>query len=252
MMTAPIRFGASCILFVAASGVAVSPQPAVQANADSSLPPLVQRFLDRQDEPVTSYRALRRLEAHNTRYKKHGWLEAWTTLDRERGFTFEIIGEGGSSYVRDKVLRKALQREAEAYARSETAGAAIAPANYRFADQGSNTAGLISVSLEPKRKDTLLVRGRIYLTADEGDLVRIEGQVAKAPSFWTRRVDIVRKYERIGGVRVPVATESTAQVLMAGHSTFLMQYEYASINGREVGQPKPRKESSGLSARAEK
>ena len=52
----------------------------------------------------------------------------------------------------------------------------------------------------------------------------------KRPSFWTRKVQIVRDYGRIGGVRVPIAMGSTADMLFAGQSTFSMTYEYESIN----------------------
>ena len=207
---------------------------------NAPVPPIVQRCLERQEEPLTRYRALRRLQADNIRYKKQGWLEAWTTLEPERGFKYQIVAEGGSSYIRDKVLRKALEREAQAYARSEAGAAAIAPANYVFTEDGRSPDGLSRIAIEPVRKESMLVRGWIYLTPDDADLARIEGQLAKSPSFWTRRVDIVRRYQRIGGVRVPIAIDSVAQVLVAGRSTFTMVCEYADINGREVGQPQPR------------
>lgn len=67
------------------------------------------------------------------------------------------------------------------------------------------------------------------------DLVRVEGRLAKAPSFWTRRVDVVRTYGRVGGYRVPIETTSVASVLMAGESSFSMRYTYERINGRVVG-----------------
>jgi hypothetical protein len=38
----------------------------------------------------------------------------------------------------------------------------------------------------------------------------------------------------VTGVRVPLATGSTADVLFAGQSTFTMRYEYTSINGTSV------------------
>jgi hypothetical protein len=65
----------------------------------------------------------------------------------------------------------------------------------------------------------------------EADLVRVEGVLSKRPSFWTRRVEVVRRYGRIGGVRVPVAMESTASVLIFGRSTFTMTYDYLTVNG---------------------
>jgi hypothetical protein len=70
-------------------------------------------------------------------------------------------------------------------------------------------------------------------------LTRIEGKLSKTPSFWTRRVDVVRRYERKAGVRVPMSIESVAQVLIAGRSTFKMTYEYETVNGHHVGEPRP-------------
>ena len=63
---------------------------------------------------------------------------------------------------------------------------------------------------------------------------------SKNPSFWTRRVEIVRRYGRVAGVRVPIEIDSVAQVLIAGRSTFRMTYEYQSLNGQQVGDPQPR------------
>jgi hypothetical protein len=235
-MTSPSGLWWSVLALLAVGGGFTSghQHPAPSAGP---VPPLVQRFLDRQEEALKSYRALRRLEAHNNRYKKHGWIEVWTTLDPATGFRYDIVAEGGSSYVRDRVLRKALEREAEAHARAETRTAAIVPANYAFAEPRPDADGTVAVSIEPVRKDPLLVRGRIYLTPEDADLVKIEGLLSKTPSFWTRRVEITRRYRRIDGVRVPVATDSVAEVRLAGRSTFTMTYEYATINGREAGRP---------------
>jgi hypothetical protein len=66
--------------------------------------------------------------------------------------------------------------------------------------------------------------------------VRIEGALAKNPSFWTRRVEVVRRYERIAGVRVPVWMQSTASIRIAGKSTLTTTYQYLSINGQPVSQ----------------
>lgn len=71
----------------------------------------------------------------------------------------------------------------------------------------------------------------MFLTPVEGDLVRVEGTLASRPSFWTRRVEVVRRYGRVGGVRVPVALESIADVRIVGRSTFRMTYHYLSVNG---------------------
>jgi hypothetical protein len=194
----------------------------------------VQRFLSRTDEPLTRYQARRTLRARNERFNKEGWITVFTELDPAAGFTYRMIEEGGSGYIRNKVLRKALDGEREAIAAGDASRSALSAANYQFnvtSVDGPNAR----VRVTPLRKERFLVDGTITLTADSGDLLQIEGRLARNPSFWTNRVDVVRRYGRIDGVRVPVSVESTANVKIAGTSAFSMTYEYESINGRRVG-----------------
>jgi hypothetical protein len=110
--------------------------------------------------------------------------------------------------------------------------AVLTPENYTFEDRGTEPAGLAHVGVKPKRKDLLLVDGSIFLRPDDGDLVTVDGTLAKNPSFWVRHVQVVGHYERIAGVRLPVAFESVANVVIAGKSTFTMTYDYEMVNGQ--------------------
>ena len=79
----------------------------------------------------------------------------------------------------------------------------------------------------------MLVEGRAVLN-ERGDLLRVEGKLSKNPSFWTSLVNIVRRYARIGGVRVPVASETTAKVKFVGTAQLEVLYDYQSVNGLPV------------------
>jgi hypothetical protein len=209
---------------------------AIVAAAQNGITPL-QRFLARGEEPAVEYRALRHLEAHNPKFNQSGWMTAWTEYDHDNGFRFTIVAEGGSGYIRSKVLRAALEGEQKIWAEHQPQHASFTHENYTF-DAGAPAAdGLASVTVKPRRKDVLLVEGAIFVQPSDGDLARIEGRLSKTPSFWTRRVDVVRRYERLAGVRVPISIESVAHVLIAGRSTFKMTYEYETINGQHVGNP---------------
>src|SRR5438046_9426334 len=77
------------------------------------------RFLARGEEPTVEYRALRRLEATNSKFNQHAWMVAWTEYDRANGFRFSVVSEGGSSYIRSKVLRAALFGEQKMEAKND-------------------------------------------------------------------------------------------------------------------------------------
>lgn len=185
-----------------------------------------------REEPLTQYRAYRRLHARSERMEQEAWLEAWTELD-EQGFRYEIVSERGSEQVLNRVLRTVLRREQELITAGDSARGALTAANYDFGETVEED-GVTYVSLKPKRKDTLLVDGRMVLSPDRRDLVRVEGRLAKNPSFWTSVVNIIRHFARLDGVRVPIATESVAKVKLVGVSRMDVQYEYESINGRPV------------------
>jgi hypothetical protein len=185
-----------------------------------------------REQPLTQYRAYRRMHARNEHFGQEAWLEAWTELD-ERGFRYTIVSETGSDYMRNKVLKGVLKREQELVAGGDCRRSELTPDNYEFQDvqQGD---GERYVTLKPKRKDVLLVDGRMVFSHDGSELLRVEGRLSKNPSFWTSLVNIIRHYARLDGVRVPVATESTAKVKFAGVASLDVHYEYETINGRPV------------------
>jgi hypothetical protein len=201
--------------------------------------PFVQRFLTSPDPDPTTFRVMRHVDANSERFNHSAWMDVWTEADRD-GFRYRIIGEGGSEYIRSKVFRAALEAERKMWADGSPARAALTLDNYDFRDGGITSEGLASLSLKPKRKGELLVDGTIFVNPDDGDLVRLEGRLVKSPSFWTRRVEIVRWYKRFAGIRMPVALESVAHILIAGRSTFRVTYDYETVNGQKFGSPQAR------------
>jgi hypothetical protein len=209
------------------------------AGPSNAAPAILQRFLALDDPTPTQLRALRHLEARNDKFEKSAWMDVWTEGDA-KGFRYRVVAEDGSDYIRSKVFRASLDREREMWSPGSPDEGALTPENYIFEDRCAQPDGLASLSVKPRRKNLLLVDGSIYLNPDDGELVRMEGHLSKTPSFWTRRVEIVRRYQRIAGFRMPTALESVANLRIAGESTFRMTYEYESIDGQRVGNPQPR------------
>jgi len=211
---------------------AIAFAPVLQATVPDAADHSIRQFLA-QDDRQPSYRATRRLEAVNG--ERSGWLEAVTEYSPQTGFSYEITAEGGSAYIRSRVLRAVLDGEREVIAQGEAARSSLARANYSFQANGIDEEGLANVLLSPLRKERVLVSGRMFLQPEDGRLVRLQGQLAKSPSFWVKNVDIVRTYEPIEGTVMPVTLQSNAQVRLLGDATLRMTYSYSHINGHPVG-----------------
>ena len=220
----------SCVLFALVPAITAPGVRAVEP-ADAAASQSMQQFLARESTDH-SYRALRRLEAENR--GRTAWLEAWTSFTPGEAFEYLIS-------VRGRITLHPFTRAAcglkakEAIDQGEMARSALAGSNYRFESDGLDPSGLVRIALVPRRNEGVLVAGSMFLKPIVGELVRIEGRLARNPSFWVKQVDIVRSYARIAGAVLPVELATRAQLRMLGPATFRMTYEYAEIDGASVG-----------------
>jgi hypothetical protein len=206
---------------------------AESAPPPTTFEPVLHRFLTRADEPLITYRGTRHLEGRNDRFNVAGWMEISTELTAE-GFHYRVLSEGGSEMVRHRVFLAMLENEEQVFASGDAVRSSFTASNYDLTPGTSTEPGLVKLFARPKRKDITLIDGAVYITDTDADLVRVEGQLAKNPSFWTRRVNVVKQYGRVGGLRVPLRVDSTAQLRFAGTSTMTMTYDYDMINGVSV------------------
>src|SRR4249919_1453291 len=126
------RFAAGMVVACAVANVHAVPSNGL--GVQTSQPTVLQRFLARAEEPPVEYRALRRLEAQNSKFKQSAWMLAWTEYDHVNGFRYQIVDEGGSGYIRNKVLRAALEGEQKIWADREPQKASLTHDNYVFDD----------------------------------------------------------------------------------------------------------------------
>jgi hypothetical protein len=213
------------LVLATAGGLA---RPTAAQRTESAL---LQRFESHSDRHPVNYRAIRRLEAHNERLERFGWLRAVTEFAEGR-LTFRVLDRGGSEFVQKKVLVPVLEAERNMI-EDGSDPAAFTSANYRFEELGVDELGLTRVKLTPLRKDKRLLDGWVLLTPD-ADLVEVSGRLARSPSFWTTSVKVTRRYGRIAGVQVPISMTSEANLRFAGRSTFSMVWDYENVNGVPV------------------
>lgn len=227
-----VVFTFGCLTAISVQGLAGAPEPAMSASPSENT--AVERFLADVEKPPVAYHARRRLEASSAKLNESAWMEAVTQYDPNAGLVYSISAQGGSERIQRRVLKAVLDAEREASMRHEWRKANLSRENYEFNFSGQAGDGMLKMQLMPRRRDPRLVLGSALLTAQSGNLVRVEGRLSKSPSFWVRSVHVSRSYSPIGGMMMPVAVESTADVRIAGTSVFSMTYEYQMVDGQAV------------------
>lgn len=150
------------------------------------------------------------------------------------GKTFRIVDESGSHLLLNHVLRKLIETE---QIDSHQKKAALTPFNYDFTfdSEAHEGNGLLYVfSVEPKRKNKLLYRGKIWIDAEDYAVARVEAQPAENPSFWIENIDIHHVYAKSGEFWLPATNRSESQVRLGGSAVLTIDYgnyEFEELHG---------------------
>ena len=193
-------------------------------------PEIVERLVRADKERLAAlagYTSVRRYRFENKKFNKRAELTTVVACDSSGAKTFEVTAESGSGFVRSRVIRGMIDAEREASQKGEHEQTRIVPENYDFRLIGTDTLegrGSYVLEISPKTQNKFMIRGRIWVDANDFAIARIEGQPAKSPSFWIRSVHVVQRYERIGQLWLPVMNESRAQVKVFGATDVVIEY----------------------------
>jgi len=219
--------------FLLASVVFLLPATALSAAQDAS--PLtagevVERMVQRdaQRQILTQgYEGMRRYVLENNGMHKRAEMLVRVTGDSDGNKHFEVLSEQGWKAAHKHVLRKMLESESQTSGPEARAKTRLCPDNYEFLMVGlENVANRAAYTIDvtPKRRDKYLFAGRIWVDAEDYALVRADGNPAKNPSFWTKRVHFVHTYQKSGLFWFPLCTQSITDARIFGRTDLTIEY----------------------------
>src|SRR5262249_20667971 len=147
---------------------------------------------------------------------------------------FEVVSEQGWKAAQKHVLHKMLESESETSGPEARAKTRLCPDNYEFQMVGTETVDdqlTYTIDVMPKRHDKYLFAGRIWVDSKDYALVRVAGNPAKNPSFWTKRVQFTHTYQRNGQFWFPRSTESITDARLFGRTDLTIEYFDYKPNG---------------------
>jgi hypothetical protein len=190
---------------------------------------------ERRAEALRGYTSVRsyHLELHGM-IKLHADMEVKMAYHYPGDKDFTILSESGSGYIRDHVLKRLIKAENESSHQGENRQVAITPENYDFELAGyepQGKDGYYILKVTPRVKRKYLFKGRIWIDDQNFAIVRIEGEPAKAPSWWTTKVNFVAQYKRVGDFWLPAVNKSVTSVRVFGQSLLTIEYKDYSLSG---------------------
>jgi outer membrane lipoprotein-sorting protein len=224
------QFLLTVLFLLPASSVVAGDGPETQPTAEEIVNRMASHDLARQAS-IEGYAGMRRYVLENHKFQKRAEMLVHVQGDRDGTKHFEVVSEEGWGGARKHVFHKMLESETETSRPEIRANARLIPENYDFALVGTElVAGRAAYVLEikPKRNETYLFQGRIWVDAEDYALARAEGKPAKKPSFWTKSIHFVQIYQKRGPAWFPLSTQSVTEAHLFGATDVSIEYfDYA-------------------------
>jgi hypothetical protein len=163
--------------------------------------------------------------------KVHAQIEGRMEFEAPESKTFVTKSEEGSAIVRHLALKPLIASEVNAARGKDRHDSAITPANYTLELIGEGevrTHPCYVLRASPKRADKYLFEGKVWIDKQDFAVARIEGHPAANLSFWIKRADFVRDYEKVAGFWLPLKDETVVQVRIYGKKLLTIDHaDYA-------------------------
>ncbi|HEU4415409.1 MAG TPA: outer membrane lipoprotein-sorting protein [Candidatus Angelobacter sp.] len=216
----------------------VANMAAAQASATSrDVNNIVQGMMTAQQEnkarirPVTIKRDYRLLDKQDV--AKAQMVANITLLppDDQQNQSQQYQIESSSGGMGEKVLRDILSKETESAKDAQKRD--ISPDNYEFTLLGEETLNgrrCYLLGMNPKRDAKDLMRGKVWVDAENYNIHRIEGSPVKNPSWWIHDLYILMSFAEVDGMWMRTFTHAVANVRFKGkYSMDSRDVEYRPI-----------------------
>ncbi len=120
------------------------------------------------------------------------------------------------------IVRKILESEREILINHGASD--ISPDNYSFRllhKDVLNRQPCYVLELRPRRKDAKLLDGLVWIDASSFLILRMEGEPARAPSWWVHNIHVTLDFRAVHGMWLQTALRSTANVRLLGEHTLV-------------------------------
>jgi hypothetical protein len=218
-------------------------RPLGQLNAEEVIQNLVLMNLERA-RALQAYQSIRvyRLEYKGLGGGRTAEIVVNVNVQSPGTKEFEIVSATGSKLLIDRVFKKLLQSEKEAFEVENQKRIAINKENYEFTligfEAGPGKPSYV-LSLKPRTKNKFSFHGRIWVDAEQFAVARIQAEPAKNPSFWIKDTKIETLYMNVNDFWLPAHNHTVSAVRLGGHADFTIEYtDYRITSAGQLNSPR--------------
>lgn len=218
-MTCCYKIGAPLLLYLAVTGWAA--EPASTLPSTENIVAHMREARARNRAQLRPYQVVRDYQLFGKGQKSKSEVTAYIDYVPPDVQHFTTHRNNGVS-MGEVIVRKILESEKEILTNQSSTD--ISPTNYSFRvlrKDVLNRQPCYVLELHPLRKDSKLLDGLMWVDASSYVILRMEGQPARAPSWWFRNIHVALDFHAVHGMWLQTSLRSTANVRLLGEHTLV-------------------------------
>jgi hypothetical protein len=220
------------ILFALTLAAQDVPDAATLPNTDAVVAKMVQHD-DERRAALQGYTGVRRYVLENPKHHKQAEMLVRMVYHQDGSKEFKIESCTGWGGARQHVFPRLLEAESEASRPGGPENSRMTPENYLFTmlrvDEVDGRQAYV-IEVAPKKQKKYLMRGTIWVDAEDFAIVRMEGEPAKNPSFWIKSVHFGHKYQKVGPFWLAASDSSLTDARIFGPTELRIDYYDYVVN----------------------
>ena len=208
------------------------------ASHDAELSFIVQRLegvqssQNRLDRPYVVTREYRLMDTRSSRVSSRVVAQVQYFPPSQKAYVIQNRTGSGRG---EQVVKRILEHESEMSRRnSQASAAALKEENYTFAYNGTGSIDgneCYVLGLQPKHRERDLIVGQAWVDKNTFRVRRIEGDVAKSPSWMLKKIHVRLDFANVSGTWLQTGMEAVADVRFVGSQTLQSRtLEYGIAN----------------------
>ncbi len=199
----------SRLVYTAAAAALLSlaalPAPALQVDSATVIQRVDSAVKNRIDN-IAAYTVTEHYAVYRNNDETHPAAEMTvkTTYRQQSGKSYEILSQSGSQIIRSLILGAILDNEKHLNEPGVREVSWFTSANYAMTLKPGGTQQIDSttcllLSIVPRHKAPYLIQGTLWVDANDGSIVQIQGTSSKSASIVTGPTQVLRQYAKVDG-----------------------------------------------------
>lgn len=227
-------FARRIFLFCVAAVFAIA---AARAQTGNAVYQQIDAAVQQRVEDVAGFTDTEKYDVYRGKDETHPAAEITVKMTYRRGVgrSYQILSQSGSDLIRKFGLIPLLNAESHLSEPGTLEHSWFTTANYQMKLKSSEPEPLNGrqcyvLTIEPRHKAPNAIQGTLWVNADDGSIVKVEGVASRRPSILAGTTSMMREYRKIHGYAMATHARAESKSHIIGLTVVTVEYSQYHLN----------------------